>query len=144
MIKPLVIGAASVAAMLAPLSSQADSGFQNSSSTQITIQAFVPVICNVSLDTQVSQPDEDGVASLGMAREFCNAPRGYRVLALHAPDLEGAALISDGQRIPLSQSGETVISDIAHADIRTVALAADLGEAPERFRSLSIRIEARS
>lgn len=144
MIKSIVIGASSIAAMLLPLSSQADSGFQNSSSTQITIHAFVPVICNVNLDTQISTPDAEGVASLGTAREFCNAPRGYRVLALHAPGLEGAALISDGQRIPLSQNGETVISDIAHADIRSVALAADLGDEPQRFRSLSIRIEARS
>lgn len=125
-------------------SAHADSGLQNTSSTSIRIQAFVPVICHVNLDIGVTAPDDEGVANLGTAREFCNAPRGYRVLVQHAADLEGAALISNGQRIPLSASGETVISDVQHADIRMVSLAADLGEQPERFRSLSIRIEARA
>lgn len=125
-------------------SAHADSGLRNTSSTQIQINAFVPVICHVNLDIQVSAADDTGVANLGTASEFCNAPRGYRVLIQHPAGLEGAALISDGQRIPLSQSGETVITDVSHADIRKVALAADLGDEPSRFRSLSIRIEARS
>lgn len=137
-----LIGATAVALAFS-WSAQADSGFQNSSSTQIRISAFVPVICHVNIDTNVSAPDADGMAVLGTAHEFCNAPLGYRVVAQHAAGLEGAALISNGERIPLSPSGETVISDISHANIRNVALAADLGNEPTRFRSLSIRIEAR-
>ena len=89
-------------------------------------------------------PDEDGIVQLGTAQEFCNAPRGYRVVVQHAPDLEGAALITGGQRIPLSPSGETILTDSAHPDLRTVTLAADLGETPERFRSMGVRIEAKA
>ena len=139
--KKLIVCA--VIAASAAFSAQADSGFKDSSSTTIRIQAFVPVLCHVRLDTSVGVPDDNGVASLGTAKEFCNASRGYRVIVQHPTNLQGAALISDGQRIPLSATGETIITDASHAAIRSVSLAADLGDVPERFRSISIRIEAK-
>lgn len=119
----------------------ADTGIRSSASTTIRIQAFVPVICRVRLATDVGMPDDQGVVALGEAHEFCNAPSGYRVMVQHPSDLQGAALISDGVRIPLSPSGETLLTDSTHADLRTIMLSADLGEEPERFRSISVRIE---
>ena len=111
-------------------------------STTIRLQAFVPVICRVQLSASI-RPIENGMVELGMADEFCNAPRGYRVLLQHAPDLEGAAVISGGLRIPLSASGETVLTDSRHADMRSVALVLDPGETPDRLRSIGMRIEPR-
>lgn len=135
-----------VAAILAvsAWSAQADSPLRSAASTTVRLQGFVPVLCRVNLSMSLGVVDENGVAQLGTAQEFCNAPRGYRVLVQHPAGLSGAAVISNGERIPLSPTGETVISDVSHAAIRAVALAADLGDEPHKFSTLSIRIEARA
>lgn len=138
----LLFCGAVIAALSLP--AQASTGIGDSVSTVIRLHAVVPVLCRVQLNAEPGQPDEDGVVQLGFADEFCNAPRGYRVVVQHAQDLEGAALISGGVRIPLSPTGETVLTDSFHPDLRRVALAADLGDHPEDFRSLGVRIEARS
>ncbi len=140
--KNLIIAAVAISSIGA--TAYADTGIRSSASTTIRIQAFVPVICRVRLAADVGMPDDQGHVELGAAHEFCNAPSGYRVMVQHPMDLTGAAIISDGVRIPLSPSGETVLTDSAHADLRTVMLAADLGEEPERFRSISVRIEPKS
>lgn len=138
-----IVTAAAVLMMAATLPAQASTG-SNRASTTIRIQGFVPVICRVQLSAAVSTPDDEGIANLGVADEFCNAPRGYRVVVQHAQDLQGAALISGGQRIPLSASGETVLTNSNHPDLRKVALSIDIGDQPERFNSLGVRIEAKS
>lgn len=139
-IKNILAAAAVLLATAA--AADADTGQRNASTT-FRIQGFVPVLCRVQLAPLAGQPDEDGVVSLGVAQEFCNAPRGYRVLVQHAADLEGAAVISQGVRIPLSPSGETVLTDSTHPDLRSVALSLDLGEDPSRFQSIGVRIEAK-
>ncbi|MBI1404998.1 MAG: hypothetical protein GC145_02605 [Caulobacter sp.] len=116
----------------------------NSASSTFRIHGFVPVICRVAVTGSVGQPDPDGVISLGVADEFCNAPRGYRVIVEHTPSLHGAALIRNGVRIPLSESGETVLTDSSHADINQVALALDVGDDGAQLQTLSIRIEAKA
>lgn len=127
---------------LAGFSVNADTGRSNVSTT-VRLQGYVPVLCRVQLAQSVGTADAEGVVSLGTAQEFCNAPRGYRVLVQHAPDLEGAAVISQGVRIPLSPSGETILTDVTHPDLRSVSLAVDLGDKPEKFRSIGMRIEAK-
>lgn len=138
----ILLSGAVIAALSFPV--QADTGIGSSASTTIRIQGYVPVLCRVQLDAAPGLPDEEGIVQLGHADEFCNAPRGYRVVVQHSQDLEGAALISGGVRIPLSPSGETVLTDSFHPDLRRVSLAADLGEHPEQFRSLGVRIEAKA
>lgn len=105
---------------------------------------MVPVICRVQLGTSIGRTREDGLVDLGVARESCNAPRGYRVILQHRSDLDGAAVISGGQRIPLSASGETVLTDSQHPDFRTVTLALDPGETAGALNTVGIRIEARA
>lgn len=139
---PVLISAALIAALSFP--AQADTGVGSSTSTVIQLHAYVPVLCRVQLDATPGLPDEEGIVQLGHADEFCNAPRGYRVVVQHSQDLVGAALISGGVRIPLSPTGETVLTDSYHPDLRRIELAADLGERPEEFRSLSVRIEAKA
>ena len=135
------LAAAAVILAASGLSVQADTG-SSKSSTVFRVHGYVPVLCRVELATSVSVPDEDGVADLGVAREFCNASRGYTVYVNHPADLEGAAIISEGVRIPLSPTGETVLSESSHADIRLVQLAVDVGEDPDKFRHIGVRIEA--
>lgn len=138
----ILLSGAVIAALSFP--AQADTGIGSSASTTIRLHAVVPVLCRVQLDAAPGLPDEAGIVQLGHADEFCNAPRGYRVVVQHSQDLEGAALISGGVRIPLSPSGETVLTDSFHPDLRRVELAADLGDNPEEFRSLGVRIEAKA
>lgn len=140
LIKKAVIAATALVFMGLP--AQAGDG-SASASTVIRLTAFVPVLCRVQLHTSISEIDEDGIAQLGVADEFCNAPRGYRVLVQHPAELEGAAIIRDGVRIPLSTSGETILTDSSRPDIKSLMLAVDLGEDPEKFSSIGVRIEAK-
>ena len=139
-IKRVVVAAAMLIASASPAFASTGG---NPASATFRIQGFVPVICRVNVNNVAGPMDDNGVVSLGTAEEFCNAPRGYRVIMQHTQNLEGAAVISNGVRIPLSASGETVVSDASHADIRQVALALDVGSDPSRLQSLSIRIEAK-
>lgn len=80
----------------------------------IGVQGYVPVICRVSLDA--SQVDaNNGTASLGQLKEFCNSARGYQVVADYAPALAGASLIVDGVEIPLNGNGSVAVSSSNHA-----------------------------
>lgn len=135
------LAAAAVILAASGLSVQADTGSSKSSAV-FRIQGYVPVLCRVELATSVGVPDEDGVAQLGVAREFCNASRGYTVYVNHPADLEGAAVISEGVRIPLSPTGETILSESSHANIRLLELAVDVGDDPAKFRHIGVRIEA--
>lgn len=115
-----------------------------SATSSLRLQAYVPTICRVQLSLDMGRPDDRGVVSLGDAEEFCNAPRGYRVVISHAQNLTGAAILRDGVRIPLSASGETVLTDSTHADARTVRLSIDPGATRQPLGSVSVRIEAKA
>lgn len=134
-----------VAALLVGMgaSAQADAP-GNRSSTTIRLRAVVPIICHVRTPAPTGVIAEDGTADLGTASEFCNAPRGYRVTVRHPANLEGAAILKDGERIPLSAGGETILTESRRPDIRTVRLAVETGEAPELFTYISFNIEART
>ena len=86
---------------------------------------------------------DEGVVSLGMSQEICNAPRGYRVILQHPANMPGAAIISDHDRIPLSDSGETILSNSDHPGIRLRQLALDVGNDPAQLSHLGIRIEVK-
>lgn len=135
--------AAGVGALMAVTLSAEASSPSNRSSTTIQIRGVVPVICRVQLSASTGMIMDDGHADLGTAQEFCNAPRGYRVMVRHPANLEGAALIKDGVRIPLSQTGETILTDSSRPDIRRIQLAVDVGAEPERFTHIGVNIEAR-
>lgn len=114
------------------------------STTTLRIEGVVPVICRVQLSVGAGLIDEDGYADFGAVSEFCNAPRGYRVIIRHPENLEGAAVIRDGVRIPLSPTGETVLTDSARPDIRQSMLRVDAGEEPGRLTHIGLTIEART
>lgn len=140
--KPYRIIAAAAALTLAALPVEASNGMREVSTT-IRLTAYVPVLCRVQLHTSVGEIDESGVADLGVADEFCNAPQGYRVMLHHPLDLEDAAIIRDGVRIPLSPGGETVLTDSNQPDIKSLRLAIDPGADPARFNRIGVRIEAK-
>jgi hypothetical protein len=109
----------------------------------IHLSAFVPVYCNVELLPAMSPPTADGLINLGTSRELCNSPRGYRIILQHPADLTGAAIISDSNRIPLSESGETVLSNSDQPGFELHQLALDLGKDPASINQLGLRIEVK-
>lgn len=135
--------AAAAALALVALPAQAGAGPGDPVGVTVTLRAFVPVLCRVQLHEAVGAVDEEGVAHLGTADEFCNAPQGYRVLVQHPADLQGAAIIRNGERIPLSPGGETVLTDSSHANVDTLVLAVDVGDDVTRFNRIGVRIEAK-
>lgn len=111
-----------------------------SDSFTLGIRGFVPVICRA--DVQASQiTPVSGVTSVGVIKEFCNNPSGYQIWADHSESLNDAALLIDGRRVELSDSGSTLISESNHAAIASRDLAIDLPDA-NRTGSLSVRIVA--
>ena len=112
-------------------------------STTIHLRAYVPIYCNIEMLPALGMGQDDGVVNLGMSQEVCNAPRGYRVILQHPANMPGAAVISDNDRIPLSDSGETVLSNSDHPAIRLRQLALDVGNDPAQLSHLGIRIEVK-
>lgn len=111
-----------------------------SDSFTLGIRGFVPVICRA--DVQASQiAPESGVNAIGVMKEFCNSPSGYQIWADHSESLNDAALLVDGRRVELSDTGSTLISESSHAAITSRDLAIDLPDA-NRMGSLSVRIVA--
>jgi hypothetical protein len=141
-ITKLGLVAAGLCATIAPAS-----GFQPSVAAgggaqyTIGVVGYVPVVCRAKLEATVIQPTA-GVVPLGLLKEFCNSPSGYRVVADFSPALADAKLVVDGTRIDLGSGGSVVVSESDRAAItdRTVEL-----EMPKdgQTGSLSFRIEPR-
>ncbi len=112
-------------------------------SKTIHLRAHVPIYCNIEMLPALGMGQSEGVVSLGMSQEICNAPRGYRVILQHPANMPGAAIISDQDRIPLSDSGETILSNSDHPGIRLRQLALDIGNDPATLSHLGIRIEVK-
>ena len=113
-------------------------------SKTIRLRAYVPMLCNVQLQQPLAgMPSADGIVNLGTTQEFCNAPRGYRIILQHPAHLSDVAIVSDAQRIPLSDSGETVLVNSDHPDFRLRNLALDLGDDPNQVNRLGLRIEVK-
>jgi hypothetical protein len=111
--------------------------------TTIYLRAFVPIYCNVELLPAPSAADHDGVINLGTSRELCNSPHGYRVILEHPANMVDGAVISDATRIPLSQSGETVVWNSDQPGLELRQLALDLGHGPTTIDRLGLRIEVK-
>lgn len=115
----------------------------NSVPTTIHLRAHVPVYCNVELFPSLTPGEAEGVINLGTSQELCNAPNGYRIILQHPEDLGDAAIVSDSQRIPLSQSGETVVWNSDQPGFEMRHLALDLGKQPKSINRLGLRIEVK-
>lgn len=109
----------------------------------IYLRAHVPIYCNVELFPALTPAGEGGVINLGTSQELCNSPHGYRVILQHPADMVDAAVISDANRIPLSQSGETIVWDSDQPGLEQRQLALDLGDGPTSIDRLGLRIEVK-
>ena len=107
----------------------------------IGIVGYVPVICRANVDASAVAPVA-GTTSLGLLKEFCNSPSGYRVVADYSPQLASARLIVDGVPVALSAEGSTVVSQSDSAAIADHTLALELPQ-DGQTGTISFRIEPR-
>lgn len=134
--KIVLVGAIAATGMIAPQT-------LGQVSQTINLTAHVAVLCNVQLQPFGEPSGATGLVNLGMAQEFCNSPRGYRVILQHPSHMTGAAVFSGANRIPLSDTGETVITDSDRPAIEARRLALDLGDDPQQISRLGLRIEVK-
>ena len=107
----------------------------------IGVVGYVPVICRANVDANSIVPVA-GTTSLGMLKEFCNSPNGYRVVADYSASLAGASLLVDGTAVPLVEGGSIVVSQSDSAAIADHSLALQLPEQGQTG-NISFRIEPR-
>lgn len=83
------------------------------------LKAVVPVHCVVKHDrTGAGIAMGDGL-SLGLFREYCNAPQGYQVVVRYTPgSLEGARMKAGEDQVILDGSGYAVLSQTTGPRVR--------------------------
>ena len=140
LIKP-VIAVAALCASALPAGAFAPSVNVGGAQFTIGLVGYVPVICRANVDASAVAPVA-GTTSLGMLKEFCNSPSGYRVVADYSPELASAALVVDGVPVALSAEGSTVVSQSDSAKIADHSLALELPQ-DGQTGTISFRIEPR-
>ena len=140
LIKP-VAAIAAICATALPASGFAPSVDVGSAQFSIGIVGYVPVICRAKVDASAVVPVA-GTTSLGLLKEFCNSPSGYRVVADYSPQLAQAKLIVDGVPVALTAEGSTVVSQSDSAAIADHTLALELPQ-DGQTGTISFRIEPR-
>lgn len=140
LIKPVAAIAALCATAL-PASGFAPSVDVGGTQFTIGIVGYVPVICRANVDASAIAPVA-GTTSLGLLKEFCNSPSGYRVVADYSPTLAQARLIVDGLPVQLAAEGTTVVSQSDSAAIADHTLALELPQ-DGQTGTISFRIEPR-
>jgi hypothetical protein len=112
----------------------------NQGGFSLDLEGVVPVICKASVNA-ARAPAGAGHVDLGKLSEFCNNPGGYQVWVDYSPELANATLLVDGQSVPLSASGATMISGSSTAAVAVHDLALDLPDGGAQG-SISVRVVA--
>jgi len=132
---------AGLGATIAPAGAFAPSVNVGGAHYEIGIVGHVPVICRANVDASMVSPVA-GKTSLGLLKEFCNSPSGYRVVADYSPALAQAKLFVDGKPVPLQKDGMTVVSQSNSAAIANHTLELELAK-DGQTGNISFRIEPR-
>ncbi len=102
--KPFIVVATAVAAMLGIIVTAWESGARGDSTATFHLGLSVPTICRIEV--------RDGAANALTAEEFCNAPAGYRVLAIHpSPGPEPVWFTYGDRRVAASITGTTILAE---------------------------------
>lgn len=110
-------------------------------SSSIKISGTVPTICNVRFGNGMGQVQGNAI-DLGVMTQLCNDASGYRVV-LHTPaNLSNATFVYGGHRIPLSESGETVIVDSNAPDFSADHATIELGDGEVLPQDFALRVQA--
>jgi LemA protein len=115
----------------------------------LRISGSVPLICSVSvtkppIDPADAAPDKDPSGklkkySLGQLEEVCNSGGGFDTYATTSPVQPGAVFVVDGQRIPVSAGGATLVDTSDTAEVKKRALAYETADGAPTTMSVTIR-----
>lgn len=137
----LGLAAAGLCATVVPAAGFQPSVAVGASQYTIDVVGYVPVVCRANVEATQIAPTA-GTVSLGMLKEFCNSPGGYRVVADYSPNLANAKLLVDGAEVALGEGGSVVVSESDHAAMIDREVELMLVEEGQTG-SLSFRIEPR-
>lgn len=137
----LGLAAAGLCATIAPASGFQPSVAAGGSQYTIGVVGYVPVVCRANVEATVIKP-KAGAIPLGLLKEFCNSPSGYRVVADFSPALANATLVVDGKKIDLGSAGSVVVSESDRAAITDRTLELQMPQ-DGQTGALSFRIEPR-
>jgi len=103
--KPFIMVATAAAATLGIIVTAWESGARGDSTATFRLGLSVPTICRIEV--------RNGTANALTAEEFCNAPAGYRVLAIHpsSPAPQPVWFTYGGRRVAASSTGMTVLAE---------------------------------
>lgn len=121
--------------MLAVVMAAGSAAQAGAASYTINITGYVPVVCRVTAaNTQVQSGQ---TVDLGNLTEFCNNPTGYQVWVDYTPGITGETMYVDGNAIPLSSSGSTMIDSSSTAASLVRSLSISGADQPT---SISLRV----
>ncbi|MEO0644044.1 MAG: hypothetical protein AAFY47_11615 [Pseudomonadota bacterium] len=84
---------------------------QSQSGMSFSLRATVPVQCSVRFQPNAVPVNRGESVDLGRFREYCNAPRGYRLVITYTPGtLRNATVQADGDSVTLDGSGRAVLT----------------------------------
>lgn len=109
--------------------------------SSIQIRGIVPTICNVRFGGAIANVEGNAI-NLGMMTQMCNDAAGYKVV-LHTPaGLNNATFVYGTMRVPLSESGETVIIDTNSPNWSRTPAEIQLGGSEELPDNFALHIQA--
>ena len=118
----IALGTIAAAPLTAPVA-MAQSQERPQGSVGLNLRAQVPVTCSVRFSAASASVETPQGIGLGSFREYCNSPRGYKVVVSYAPGtLLGAELVAGSDRVVLDGSGRAVLSQASGPRVRERAL----------------------
>lgn len=125
--KPWIVVATAAVATLGIIVTAWESGARGDSTATFRLGLSVPTICRIEV--------RDSAANALTAEEFCNAPAGYRVLAIHPPSAgpEPVWFTYGGRRVAASATGMTILAEetTGARRLKTFAVASSHPGGPE-------------
>lgn len=89
------------------------------------LRATVKVQCNIQHRSTGFSTAASGAVSLGVFREYCNAPSGYDLVLMYEPgSLQGARILAGEDEIELNGSGMATLSRESGPRIKQRTIAA--------------------
>lgn len=105
MLKNIVLSASAIALVAVPVVGNAADTFG------INLKLSVAQTCRITQQSAGPVQSTSGQVSLGTFQEYCNAPRGYRLVAYYTPGtLNGARLSSGADEVTLDGSGQATVT----------------------------------
>ena len=108
------------------------------------LRASVPTHCVVEHHATGVGATASGPVALGNIKEFCNSPRGHKLVVQYTPgSLLGAVVVAGEDRVVLNGSGEAILSLASGPTLRTRTLSILADDTVLSTAGLQLRMQPR-